>query len=276
MPPIDTKAWLHQYVKECKDLRGSYPVHCAFLCNPLVNLFPNMNPEELHYVLLKYGLFSPEEDVGEILTTLNAMIKQHIWEMVEKEFNYLKEMWNGPDLPLYIYPIQKAHLPTINGYSRKNGVTFHNALFLFLSPYVANEEIKALLAHEYNHVCRLNYLNESMEGLSLKESLVLEGIAECAVKELYGEKWLAPWTKIYTYENVLPIWEEKFIPQLNVRGNETHQLFLYGSEGDSLPKWIGYNIGYQIVHSYCKNNCNTTNLLTTPTDEIITGSNFFI
>ena len=88
---------------------------------------------------------------------------------------------------------------------------------MFLSPDLPKEEIKALLAHEYNHVCRLDYLNQAPSKISLMDSLIIEGLGEYAVKDLYGEKWLAPWINLYSFEEALAIWKNYFIPSLNVK-----------------------------------------------------------
>ncbi len=71
-------------------------------------------------------------------------------------------------------------------------------MFLFIARGLEKEELKALLAHEYNHVCRLQYVNKTLDEMTLRDSLILEGLAECAVEELYGDKWLAPWLKHYS------------------------------------------------------------------------------
>ncbi|UOR13505.1 DUF2268 domain-containing protein [Halobacillus amylolyticus] len=234
-----------------------------------------MNIEELHYLLLKYGLFEPEE-WNDITPTLHKMEELNMWEIVEKEFNHLKEEWEGPDLPIFIFPIKYAHLPFNEGLPHKNGVAFKEALFLFLSPHVVSEEIKALLAHEYNHACRLSFLNVEAEDLYLKDSLVMEGLGECAVQELYGKKWLAPWTRIYTYGEARNIWEKQFVPILNTKGNDKHQILLYGKGNAQLPKWIGYNIGFQIIDSFIKRKeCfNSRDMLTMSSEKLIAGSNF--
>ncbi|MER2088449.1 MAG: DUF2268 domain-containing putative Zn-dependent protease, partial [Sporosarcina sp.] len=133
---------------------------------------------------------------------------------------------------------------------------------------------KALLAHEYNHVCRLHYLALETYKIPLKDSLIIEGFGEFAVKELYGEKWLAPWTNLYSFKDSIKVWNKYFIPKLNLMGTENHQIFLYGKARGHLPKWIGYYIGYQIVDSYQKKHgpFNEYELYQKSSDELIAGS----
>ncbi|WP_246031671.1 DUF2268 domain-containing protein [Salibacterium salarium] len=196
-------------------------------------------------------------------------------KVVEQEYKRLKKKWNGPESFIYIFPIKHVHLPDRKRAIQKNGVSFKEGIFLFLSPDIPLVEIKALLAHEYNHVCRLAYLKLDEKNIPLKESLIIEGLGEYAVKELYGEERLGPWTRLYQNKNVIGIWERGFLPDLNVKGLDKHSLFLYGQGNDKFPKWIGYYFGFQIVESYDERYgplC-IRELLTKTADELIAGSN---
>lgn len=277
MSVIETQSLLYKFVKACKDqpLERSYFTQCEILCDPLKGLFSETSTEELHYQLLVNGLFEPEEWMN-IETAIRKMEKRKMWKMVEKEYKRLKEEWDGPEIPIVIFPIKKAHRSASKLVIKKNGVAFKEALFLFLSPDLITEEINALLAHEYNHVCRLSFLDVEEEDLPLKESLVMEGLGECAVQELYGERWLAPWIHLYTYEDVITIWSEQFYPNLNIKGTDKHQIFLHGNGDKQFPKWIGYNIGFQITNSFRKRHESFTSrdLLSLPSEELIAGSEF--
>ena len=110
----------------------------------------------------------------------------------------------------------------------------------------------------------------------LKELLIIEGFGEYVVKELYGEKWLAPWTDLYSFKESNGIWTKHFIPKLNLLGTKNHQLFLYGKARTPFPKWIGYHIGFHIVDSFQKKHgpFNHSELYRKSSDEIIAGSIF--
>ncbi|WP_369010262.1 DUF2268 domain-containing putative Zn-dependent protease [Oceanobacillus alkalisoli] len=54
-------------------------------------------------------------------------------------------------MPIFIFPSDRSNTE-ING---KSGLSFHDKLFLFISGETSLTEIKALLTHEYYHVCRL-------------------------------------------------------------------------------------------------------------------------
>ncbi|MGG3449241.1 DUF2268 domain-containing protein [Domibacillus aminovorans] len=276
MSVIETQTWLNTFVKACKEQQSREPyfIQCETLCDPLEDWFPKISAEELHYHLLEQGLFEPEE-WKEIVTTVQKMEKNNVWRLVNQEYKRLKKKWNGPEAPIFIFPIKNAHLSASKNRIKKNGVTVMGAIFLFLSPDLVKEEIKAIFAHEYNHVCRLAYLNVENEKLTLKDSLIIEGLGEFAVKELYGEKWLAPWAHLYSFEEIVGLWKRHFVPSLTTMGKEKHDLFLYGNNRQ-LPKWIGYYIGFQIVDSYqmlhgpFKNN----ELYAKTSEELIAGSKF--
>ena len=274
---IQTQTWLYKFFRACaeKSKESPYVLQCQMLCAPIVKFFPEINPEELQYELLNYGLFDPFKwkDIGNQVERLE---KQRIWQIVDREYHFLKTLWKGPEVSIYIYPLNTVNHNKNEQAPQKNGVAYRGALFLFLSDGLRVEEIKALLAHEYSHVCRLNYLGLESKKIPLKDSLIIEGFGEFAVKELYGEKWLAPWVDLYSFKESTQIWTKYFIPKLNLLGTENHHVFLYGKARSPFPKWIGYHIGYQIVDSFQKKHgpFNNSELYRMSSEELIAGSNF--
>lgn len=261
MTVIPTQKWLMALLTAYKkaNRKSMAEIQCEIICTPLVEVFLNASPEEIHFELLQNGLFKS----GEIVN-IEELEKKGIWDTIQIEYERLKELWSGPEVPIYIFPITK------NAITNKNGIAYRDAVFLFVSPELEYDELRALFAHEYNHVCRLHYLNRSFDDVTLKDSLLLEGLAECAVQDLYGEQWLAPWLKLYTMEELLLTWQEHFLPSLDVQGVQNHFPFLYGVQ---LQKWVGYCIGYEIVRTY-KKNYPTCDLYVKSTDELLAGSDF--
>ncbi|WP_172373312.1 DUF2268 domain-containing protein [Sporosarcina jiandibaonis] len=274
---IQTQKWLYKFLCACaeKSSESPYALQCEMLCAPIVEPFPEIKPEELQYELLNHGLFDPDK-WADIRNQVEILEKQSIWKIVGQEYQLLKTLWKGPEVAIYIYPLNNVILNKKEQAPTKNGVAYKGALFLFLSGGLRVEEIKALLAHEYNHVCRLNYLGLESKKIPLKDSLIIEGFGEFAIKELYGEKWLAPWTDLYSFKDSIRIWTKYFIPKLNLLGTDNHQVFLYGKARSPFPKWIGYHIGYQIVNSFQMNNgpFNKYELYQKTSDELIAGSKF--
>ena len=109
------------------------------------------------------------------------------------------------------------------------------------------DDWRSILAHEYHHACRLTQKKVDLEKVSLLESVVIEGLAEYAVYDTYGKRYTAPWVNQRNEKELMDIWKEKFVPELNLRGQQKHREYLYGDRRSKLPRWIGYQLGYKIV-----------------------------
>ncbi|CAM3212259.1 DUF2268 domain-containing protein [Filibacter tadaridae] len=276
MPVINTQIVLERFFTASKEQidKNPYAIQCEYICQPLLVSFPRISPEELQYELFNHGLFDPLEWM-ESKRVVEKMEKMNVWQIVEKEYRLLKDLWGGPEVSIYILPINTngemgEHAPV------KNGVAYSGTLLLFLSDELSSEAIKTLFAHEYNHVCRLNYLGKAPAKILLMDSLLIEGLAEFAVQDLYGEEFSSPWVNLYSYKKMMKIWKRYFLPSLNLVGTDSHQPFLYGDTKKRLPKWIGYQIGYQIVATYQQRNGFTANneLYRKSSEEVIAGSDF--
>ncbi|MFP3918080.1 DUF2268 domain-containing putative Zn-dependent protease [Lysinibacillus telephonicus] len=250
-------------------------VHRELLCNPLKTIFPKRTIEEIHFELLRNGLFDPYEGL-DIAATIKELEQQNVWGIVQKEFEKLRSLWRGPDIPIYIFPLTK-HRPMIDGMEvKKNGVAYNDAIFLFISKELVEIELKALLAHEYHHICRLSHIKKAPQEIELIESLIIEGMAEWEVEKLYGEAGLSPWTKQSSFEELKEQWQKYYAPNMYLLGVENHYSFLYGDESLGLPSWIGYCIGYRIIESYVKNvgSVESSVFYRISSEKIIQGSDF--
>ncbi|RDY69869.1 hypothetical protein DXT76_16215, partial [Halobacillus trueperi] len=189
MSTVNTKKWVERFVERCRAQKGLLKqpdiIQREVICKPLQNFFPERPMEEIQYLLLPYGMFKAKE-WRQLQDTLKQMENNRIWNIVDQEIKYLKRIWKGPNVPVFIFPITNAHLSSERRPFRKNGVAFEKALFLFVAPDLPENEIKALLAHEYNHLCRLKKIKQGMDELTLEESVIIEGLGEYAVQELYG------------------------------------------------------------------------------------------
>nr|WP_106779585.1 DUF2268 domain-containing putative Zn-dependent protease [Lysinibacillus timonensis] len=241
----------------------------------LRSYFPNVPREELHYELLSNGLFDPVE-VIELENTLKQLEDRNVWKIAQDEYDRLKKSWNGVEVPIFIFPLTKQR-PMIDGIvMNKNAASYKGVIFLFVSPELGDTELKAMLAHEYHHCCRLDYLNIDFEHIPLKESLIIEGMAECMVEALYGGEWQSPWNSRYSNEELQKIWKSEFVTSLEVKGVGNHLPYLYGDGTDKFPHWIGYCLGYSIVKSFLLRNgpIKQETLLRISSEEIILQSNF--
>ncbi|ASN07064.1 hypothetical protein CFK40_19615 [Virgibacillus necropolis] len=272
MPVVATNQWLDHYLTK----KLGFPdldmgIQRDTLCPHLTNYYTSITTEEIHQHLLQNGLFPPSISDEK---TINKMYERNIWRNVESEFNKLKVDWNGPDVPLFIFPSNLENEQLRIDFNGLAGLAHQNKLFLFVSSQPTDKEIQALLTHEYNHVCRLNYLNQEEKTITLLDAMILEGLAEMAVHERMGKEYLAKWTSMYSLEHALKYWKGEVESNLHLqKGSIRHQQFMYGN--DSIPKWMGYNIGFHLVCSFVENTtCTVNQLLRMPTEQILEESAF--
>lgn len=274
MPVFATNQWLKNYLNKRLGFTGlDLGIQRDTLCEHLTNYFPGTTTDEVHHHLLQNGLFLPSFSDEK---TLNNMYERSFWKVVDVEFKQLKVDWNGPDVPLFIFPSNLDNEQLRVDFNGMNGLAHQDKLFLFVSSQTTDKELQALFTHEYNHVCRLSFLNQEEKHITLLDAMVLEGLAEMSVYERLGEGHLAKWTSLYSLEYALKYWKNEVESNLHLeKRNISHQQFMYGN--DTIPHWIGYNIGFHLVASFVENTSYTMNeVLRLPTEKILTDSAFFV
>lgn len=274
MPVIPTDKWLRDYLNSKKDsIEENFNIQRECLCEKLITYFDDATSYDVHYHLLDHGLFLPDPMDTQVI---ERMIKNNAWVIIGNELEQLKNEWQGPDIPIFMFPSDFRNEQIRFELSGRSGLGYQDKLFMFVSSDTVKLALQALVTHEYNHVCRLNHLNQSEDNLTLLDAIVLEGLAERAVLERLGEDYLANWTSIYSVEVAEKYWERWLKPNLNLRKIDiTHDDYLYGN--GKIPKWIGYNVGYHLVSSYVKSERKSIDeVLSIPTKEILEGSDFSI
>ncbi len=217
------------------------------MCKPLHKHFSSASLYELHLYLSQQGLRKPKADWDRFIKAVRT--KSYLKEL-QKHYLKLKALWNGPELPVFLFPIDMDNYRLIENLNHKNGVTFRTCILLFFDESLPLSATKALLTHEYNHGCRLFYQDNDEESVTLLESMVMEGLAESAVRRHLGKEELAPWTNLYTKEQCQRWWQVSLAEKRQIQGRRYHDHFMYG--GHSLPKMVGYCIGYYIVRDFYK------------------------
>ncbi|MBU8877460.1 DUF2268 domain-containing protein [Bacillus sp. FJAT-29790] len=178
--------------------------------------------------------------------TFEQLKKRGIWEKTEKIFQKYKKKWNGPDIPIYIFPIESQSFFFSRPGERKSGVSFKDQLFLFITTFEDEMELEALFVHEYHHVCRMNKQKESLLEFTLLDSLVLEGLAEHAVETCCGKQYKAKWCSYYSRKEIQHFWQRFLEKEQQItKKNKKHDEILYGNKG--YPKMVGYAAGYEMV-----------------------------
>ncbi|WP_156291659.1 DUF2268 domain-containing protein [Oceanobacillus salinisoli] len=236
MSVIHTDKWLNKWYYN--------PVQ---LCERLEKYFPDVLATDIHHYLSLNGMYRRPNRNGESFIE-NVRDK---FKIVEQEHQYLKNKWNGPDIPIFIFPSDPTNRKIIREFNGKSGLAFKDKLFLFISDHNTKDEIRALFTHEYNHVCRLAHSQKIEGNFTLLDTIVLEGLAENAVHERLGKKHLAAWTSYYSIPKLKMLWEDIVKPNKDVSINSRkHNQILYGLQ--LYPKMTGYAVGFYIVETYLK------------------------
>lgn len=242
------------------------------MCERLVPYFDKATPSEIYQHLLIFGMYRP---LSRNTNTVSKLCSKKVWNVVEKEYQRLKQLFSGSEIPIFIFPSNLLNREIVRVYNGKSGLAFRDKLFLFLSGANSESEIKALLTHEYHHVCRLNQYKKNDDQYTLADTIILEGLAESAVKECHGDNYLAPWATLYTRAQAIKMWEKYIAPnQLLPKSMKKHYDLLYGTRF-SYPKMCGYSTGYHLVQQAIeKSNQTACELLSYPTDQLIEISCF--
>lgn len=249
MPVIATDQWLTYYLKNKigffdYDLR----LQKNIFGKNLSPYFTHTWQDEIHQHLLQNGLFIPDLTDEK---TIQEMRNKNFWEIAAVELGKLRRDWNGPDIPIFIFPSNMKNAELRVDLGGKSGLAHQNKMFLFISGSSSEKDLQVLITHEYNHVCRLNYLNQVEKNISLLDAMILEGLAELSVVGRFDKSFLAKWTSMYPIEDAFMQWEKNFKSNLDVKKARTlHNDLMYGN--GTIPKWMGYNLGFHLVTSFAE------------------------
>ncbi|HLS10490.1 DUF2268 domain-containing protein [Lentibacillus sp.] len=257
MSVIRTDKWLLDHYDEPLEL-----------CTKLKSQFDeDVSAAEIHRHLAMHGMFhEPLRDGHECIKTLQ---KRRIWQIVQREAKELQKEWTGPDIPIFIFPADPNNRKLRQEQNGKSGLTFSDKLFLFVSKTNTEKEIRALFTHEYNHVCRLSKYSKKEAEYTLLDTIILEGLAENAVRERLGDQYTAKWTSYYPDALLERICANLIMPNRDVpKSGRKHTQLLYGF--GFYPKMAGYCAGYHLVKNYMKEKDVTTqDLLPVKSENII-------
>jgi len=228
------------------------------ICEKLEPYFHGQKASEIYQELLKFGMYRPS---GISNYLFHQMLDYQAWAEVGKLVAKYKRKWSGPDVPVFLFPIdQRGGFLFRQEQRRKAGVSFPDKMFLFLAEYDNDMmEIESLFVHEYHHVCRLRALNKKMADYTLLDSIIIEGLAEYAVLKFCGENYLADWCQMYSDREITAFWKKFLKPKLDRKKTEReHDQLLYG--GGRVPQLLGYSAGFHVVKKYYEQNRYSTKL----------------
>ncbi|WP_428911589.1 DUF2268 domain-containing protein [Niallia sp. Krafla_26] len=216
------------------------------ICEKLRLFFDGVYASEIYDYLLLHGMYDPLTNGKDQITKLQ---RKQVWEIVQHEVQILQKLWKGPDIPIFIFPSDTRNEIMKKEFNGKAGLSFKDKIFLFISEENHEAEIRSLLTHEYNHVCRLTYYSKVEDDYTLLDTIILEGLAENAVRERIGEKFMSSWTSYYTDKELQIMWEKFMAPNRTIlKTDPKHHEILYGSA--LYPKMAGYSVGYFLVKKY--------------------------
>ncbi|NQV88478.1 MAG: hypothetical protein HQ402_02920 [Parcubacteria group bacterium] len=133
-----------------------------------------------------------------------------------------------------------------------------NQIFISLNSRHVNfkkalrEELYFILVHEFHHTIRWQ---KPVEGDTLLEALIFEGLADHFAMEVTGRKNPLPWSMTLTPEQ-----KEIFLKKAKevwLLPSYDNALWFFGSEPEKIPRWAGYTLGYDLVDKYLKANPGT-------------------
>lgn len=260
MGVVATDVWLLEHYDEPEEI-----------CKKLKD-YLSLPPRYMYRYLVSRGMYRPVRGGKDDIEKLQ---QQNVWGEIEKELQQLRHWLGGPDIPIFIFPSDVYNRRIQREYDGKSGLAFRKCLFLFVSPRNAIEELKAVLTHEYHHICRLFTIKKKEEDYTLLDTMILEGLAEAAVAERYSEAYHAPWTRYYKKQEAVQFWHKYIKDKRDVyRGTVNHEELLNGLW--PYPDMLGYALGFYLVQDCITHKKLTTKqLLTMDAKEILQAARSF-
>lgn len=204
------------------------------------------NPQKIYDYLLEFGMYKPSRRSKK---NFEELLGRQQWNKIEKIFLKYKKKWDGPDIPIFIFPMNEGNARLMKEGKGKSGVSFRDKLFLFLTPIEDEKEIEALFVHEYHHVCRMQRQQKDPSEYTLLDSIILEGLAEHAVLMNCGEQYTGEWSRRYSTETLAGYWENGLSEKLFItRKDKMHDQLLFGL--GNRPRLLGYAMGFEMVKQY--------------------------
>ncbi|HAQ08503.1 MAG TPA: hypothetical protein DCR24_13650 [Bacillus bacterium] len=219
------------------------------VCELLLNHFEGEeDPDIIYKYLLNFGMYRPGRKSW---NTFESLKSAKVWEKIAGIYKEYRTKWNGPEIPIFIFPLDHSNVRLMREGKGKSGVSFKDKLFLFLTQKEDDKEVEALFVHEYHHACRMNSQKKSPQDYTLLDSIILEGLAEHAVVQNCGDEYAADWSRRYTKDELSKYWKKDLSENLSLKRDERlHDQLLFGL--GSTPKLLGYAMGYEIVKQYMK------------------------
>ncbi|MBD8067542.1 DUF2268 domain-containing protein [Bacillus sp. PS06] len=257
MSLINTREWLESYFDE--------PIELCEKIRPYFN-DDKVTATEILAFLTMNGMYRLDTVDKEYI---DQFIKQNFWNIVKSEERKLKKEWIVPNIPIFILPSDPMNREITKEYNGKSGIAFSDKLFLFLSDMNGEQDVQAVFTHEYNHVYRLYKYKRHETDYRLLDTIILEGLAENAVRERLGESAVAKWTTYYSDQQLEKFNHRYILPNYKIKKeNHLYHRILYGL--GLYPKMLGYCVGYFLVRNYLEaNHLSVSDVMNVSSDQFL-------
>ena len=203
------------------------------ICSRLASSSNKKDAAELYDYLVSFGMYQPNPIAKEMFHRLKD---EDSWSKVENIYVKYKTKWNGPDIPVYIFPLKKTRFAKID---HKSGVSFKNKMFLFLTPSLDEKELEALIVHEYHHICRLKYLSKAVSGIHFIRFHSNGGVCGVCCNKICGKNYNAKWISYYNNEELDYYWKKYFMKNLQAKKTEPiHDAIIIWKRKISRLDWL--------------------------------------
>jgi uncharacterized protein YjaZ len=274
MGVVRTDKWLYHYNNKwnkAKTIEEKVECQRDLIIEPLCEIFSTNDVLGLHQYLIQMGLFLPDQSINLEYEKWSETLP---WFIIQKQFLKLQHKWNGPDIKIYILPMNDHDQFLKKELGGKTGLSLESGIVLFINSSTTKEDLLALITHEYHHICRLQTMNQAEEAVTFLESMVMEGLAEFAVREELGVGACASWTTRYDHVWTNQWFERWIRPNLQKKGRKNYLPLLYGNKELGIPLWLGYYTGYKIIESATNESDTTLRLLPLSADTFLDRSLF--
>ena len=228
---------------------------------------------QMHASLIELGVRSVIGQIGDpepdaLLSALSELDSAKPRDVAREALEIASESMPRPDLSarMFIFMGDGESSVLVNQLGGVLGFSLGaNATFLFVWPrgeWDAN--LRYNVVHEYAHLVRNLLFPRGISGgrfvymktqrpETLLDAMVAEGIADCFAQErLDGAR--PRWMESYD-ESVSPRMWPRVHRRFGVSDSAEIRRFLFG-DGDRVPAWTGYALGYTIVRRFLDRNPN--------------------
>lgn len=246
---------------------------------------------QMHSSLVELGVRSVigqlgDPEPGQLRETLAELDDSRPQEVARQALDIASRSLPRPDLSarMFIFPGDGESTVLVNQLGGVLGFSLGaSATLLFVWPRGDWEDnLRYNVVHEYAHLVRnllfprgisggrLVYM-KTQQPETLLDAMVAEGISDCFAQECLDgarPRWMD------TQDEVEPrrMWA-RLHRRFGISDPTEIRRFLFG-DGDRVPAWTGYTLGYMIVRRFLDNNPGTTmmRLVSMPASDVYHGS----